>query len=490
MHTSNACYNREHFVVARTTQPYRSRSHTLMESIGAASGAAGILSLGITVCQSLLDYYHSWKDAEEHVAKTYTSIEELSKILKLLAIAIEHKEFNEEILNKIRDSIESAETSLRNLEHKLNKVRVVALQNDWKSKAKAKFRRTLYPFKESTLAKLRELSSETRANLSLALNLLQVDVSAASLKQLGFLGQQAVNVSTNVDFLKEQSTSISANVRDIAGSTRETARSIDSLDLKGTNKELRGWLSGNYDPTQKQDETWRERHPDTGQWFLQNHKFRSWLEGQAKETPRVLNLVGKSGAGKTSLISSAIKAAQSLGRINPQVAVAYFYCSFDEVASQDPVHMVGSFISQVSFICPNALEGLDVGFARGERPSLGDLEHRLIFQTARSSLKTLLFVDAVNECKKMEPMIETLLRFGESASDIRVLFTSTEEDPLVTELACLEPPKTMFLWMSGLSGDIELFIDAKIKEKKNLQRLPLEKIEDIKVALNRKADGM
>ena len=357
-----------------------------MEALGAASGAAGLLSLGITVCQSLLDYYQSWKDAEENVAKTYTSIEELSNTLRLLAIAVQYKDFNGEIVGQIRGSIESAEQSLLNLEKKVDKVRVVPLQEGWRDKAKAQFRRTLYPFKESTLAKLRELSSETRDNLSLALTLLQVDASAESLRRLDLLGQQAANVSTNVELLKQQSTSISANVHDIAGSTRETQRLLDSLALNEKSKELRAWLSGQFDPMQKQDETWRERHPDTGQWFLQSSKFRAWLEGPARQTPRVLNLIGKSGAGKTSLISSAIKAAQSMGRENSQVAVAYYYCSFNEAASQEPVHMLGSFISQVSAVCPNMFEGLGVGFARRERPTLKDLEQRLTNYTVRSSL--------------------------------------------------------------------------------------------------------
>ena len=454
-----------------------------------ASGGAGLLSLGIAVCQSLLDYYHSWKEAEDNVAKTCTSIEELSKTLKLLAVAIDSKEFNGDIVDRIQNSIESSTQNLRNLERKLNKVRVVALQNGWKDRAKAQFRRTLYPFKESTLAKLRELSSEARDNLSLALNVLQIDTSAVSLRKLDILVQQAANVSTNIDLIKQQFTSMSANVIDIVGSTRETARRIEGLALSDSSNELRAWLSGHYDPTQKQDETWRERHPETGQWFLQSHRFRAWLEGPPRETQRVLNLIGKSGAGKTSLISSAIKAAQMTGRNNPQTAVAYFYCSFDEVASQNPVNMVGSFLSQVSTICPKILEGLDVNFTRKERPAVNELEQRLTNQTARSSLKTLLFVDAVNECKHIDPMINTLLRLAQSESDVRVLFTSTEEDPLMTELTRLKPPKATSLRMSGLSADIDLFIDAKLKEKKNLQGLSSEKIEEIKLVLSSKAGG-
>ncbi|CAF9925076.1 hypothetical protein IMSHALPRED_006369 [Imshaugia aleurites] len=460
-----------------------------MASLGVASGTAGLISLGLTVCQSLLDYYHSWKHAEDDVAKTYASIEQLFRTLRLLAVAVEYKEFNGEVLDQVRDSIRSAEERLHSLEKKLDKVRVVALQNSWRGKAKAQFRRTLYPFKESTLAKLRELSSETRDNLNLALNLLQIDTSAASLRELDLLGRQAASVSTNVDNLTQQSTSISKNVHDIANYTKETTGLIEKLASNESSKELRAWLSGHLDPTQKQYETWRERHPDTGHWFLQGRTFRAWLEGPVQQTPRVLNIIGKSGAGKTSLISTAIKAAQAMGN-HSRIAVAYFYCSFNEAASQDPAHMVGSVISQVSTVCQNMLEGLEVGVSRGERPTLGDLEQRLTSQTAHSSLKILLFIDGVNECKNIEPMINSLLRLAESMSDIRVLFTSTEEDPLITALTDLQPPKATTLRMSAMSVDIDVFIDSKIEEKRNLRRLPPEMKREIKVELSRKANGM
>lgn len=221
-------------------------------------------------------------------------------------------------------------------------------------------------------------------------------------------------------------------------------------------------------------------------------EFRVWLEGPAHQTPRVLNIIGKSSAGKTSLISSAsaIRAAHSMGRDHLQIAATYFSCSFNEAASQDPAHRVGSFISQVSTVCPNMLEGLEVGFWRIEGPTLQDLEQRLTSQTARSPLKILVLIDAVNECKKIEPMIDTLLRLAESASDIRVLFTRTEEDPLITTLIDLEPQKATALEMSALSADIDLFIEAKIREKKDLQRLPPEMREEIDVTLNMRADGM
>lgn len=48
------------------------------------SGAAGIVSLGITVCQGLLTYYNAWGDWEDDVRKTVADVEEIQKYLALL----------------------------------------------------------------------------------------------------------------------------------------------------------------------------------------------------------------------------------------------------------------------------------------------------------------------------------------------------------------------------------------------------------------------
>ena len=82
-----------------------------MVGLNPASGAAGLLSVAIIVRQSLLEYYHSWKDAEDSVAQTYVSIEESTKIIKLLNTAIQSKAFSGEIVRqysvRCKDSSES-----------------------------------------------------------------------------------------------------------------------------------------------------------------------------------------------------------------------------------------------------------------------------------------------------------------------------------------------------------------------------------------------
>ena len=87
-------------------------------------------------------------------------------------------------------------------------------------------------------------------------------------------------------------------------------------------------------------------------------------------------------------------------------------------------------------------------------------------------------------------MIKVLLRLAKSASDIRVLFTSTEEDALITGLANLSPPEATTFRMSALSADIDLYIRSKMDEAKTLQRLPPEMREEIRTVLGKNAKGM
>lgn len=145
-----------------------------MDPLSIASASVGILSFGLTVCQGLLEYYNAWKDAEGDVAKMYLAIQVLTKTLILVKSAIEHKEFNRNIVYQVEESISSTEAGIMSLKKKLDKIRISSPQDGWKEKSKVQFKRALFPFKESTLVKLKELCNELRENLSLALNVLQM----------------------------------------------------------------------------------------------------------------------------------------------------------------------------------------------------------------------------------------------------------------------------------------------------------------------------
>ena len=146
----------------------------MADAFGAASAAAGLISLGITLCQGILNYYGSWKDAESDVRRTYASTEALTKTFILLKLSIENKKFHRDIVARVNESIDSCEDGINELKKKLKKVEAVSLDDGWSGKAKAQFRRTLYPFKERTLVKLEKITRELQDRLGLAMNVLQM----------------------------------------------------------------------------------------------------------------------------------------------------------------------------------------------------------------------------------------------------------------------------------------------------------------------------
>ena len=96
-----------------------------MDHLSIAAGTAGLLSTGITICNGLLDYYGSWKDAEEDVRRMYSSTEALTRSLILLQLAIQHKTFYPDIVLQVEESIASTQHKLNKLKRKLDKIKII-----------------------------------------------------------------------------------------------------------------------------------------------------------------------------------------------------------------------------------------------------------------------------------------------------------------------------------------------------------------------------
>lgn len=145
-----------------------------MEAFAVASGAAGLVSLGIEVCKGLLNYYQSWRTAETEVAGMYNSIESLAKTLILLESAINNGVFDRQMVDNAEKSIMSTQDGITSLKKKLDKIKVLGKEGTLTEKAKAPFRRAIYPLKQSVLVKLKEVATDLRDDLALALNVLQM----------------------------------------------------------------------------------------------------------------------------------------------------------------------------------------------------------------------------------------------------------------------------------------------------------------------------
>lgn len=141
----------------------------MADPFGAASAAAGVISLGLTVCQGLLTYYSTWKDAPQDVKQMRKSMEELMSVLQHLRSSTAHDTFGPSLRQTIRQSIDSCEDGLMQLKSELERIKITPGNNTWNERTKAGLRRILYPLREGTVTKLTTVSNELRDNLNLAL---------------------------------------------------------------------------------------------------------------------------------------------------------------------------------------------------------------------------------------------------------------------------------------------------------------------------------
>jgi hypothetical protein len=146
-----------------------------MAELAVAGSAVGIISLGIQACQGLLQYYGSWKDAPKGVTQMCKSVQNLEETLKVLKATIKDKGVATQAETGVHNSIDACTVGINELQAELTTLQEVKGSSIW-SKVHGQGRRLLYPFRESTLVKLKEIVAEIRENLSLAMDVLHLYV--------------------------------------------------------------------------------------------------------------------------------------------------------------------------------------------------------------------------------------------------------------------------------------------------------------------------
>ena len=170
----------------------------MLEVLGAAASVAQLLDLGVSICHNLLNYYQSRKEAEKDVKTTCASIENLAKSFSILAELLNRNCYAEDVQSQVERTVAMCEGGLGCLQRKLHKIKVATESQD-RGGRQAEFRRqlhlALYPFRESTLIKLKEVCIAMQSNLIISLQLLQTDVSSVSVQTLREVSSKTDNLS-------------------------------------------------------------------------------------------------------------------------------------------------------------------------------------------------------------------------------------------------------------------------------------------------------
>lgn len=261
-----------------------------MAELAIASSVAGFISLGIEVFSGLREYCGSFKDAGEDVKKLSSTLDGLRDIFEIINNKTRSAKFAPEIVEQIDNSINSCASDISTLQKKLSKFRKAeeagksdALRAKTKTKAKELSRRFQYPFAEKTLRKLQTTVSNLLSNVAVAVQCLQIDVSAHTLEKLDASHDHIVMIRAH----QEEESSRNA-LRDLEAAKRKAQEE---------KKNILDWMT-KVSPatfTEPHLDASNKRTPGTRGWLLQSAPYKKWI---AEESSR-LWCPGIPGSGKT-----------------------------------------------------------------------------------------------------------------------------------------------------------------------------------------------
>ena len=148
----------------------------MTDPLSVAASVAGLISLGIKVTQSLVDYYTSYKDQDLDIASTNKKLESLLDIFQHLDQALISRKFEADersLIEKIKNTIRNCDEFIGEVQDECQKFSK-ALSNEAKDVVKVAARRLAYPFRDNTLQKLDENIGKLRVNIFFALYVLQL----------------------------------------------------------------------------------------------------------------------------------------------------------------------------------------------------------------------------------------------------------------------------------------------------------------------------
>ena len=133
----------------------------------------------------------------------------------------------------------------------------------------AHVRRAQYPFSLKTLDKLQQTISNLRSNLILAVDVLQLDVTATSLQRLDLVDGK---IDTLMDKSKVATSEILQNMSNLHLFNQQ--ESVRLLTAEETNAVA--WLSP-LDFRAKQSDAFSRSQEGTGEWLLESDTFGTWI---------------------------------------------------------------------------------------------------------------------------------------------------------------------------------------------------------------------
>ncbi|KAL3488651.1 hypothetical protein BJX62DRAFT_253118 [Aspergillus germanicus] len=282
----------------------------MADPLSLASGVAGLLSLGIQVTQSLIDFYSSFRDQTSDLAQIMQNLESLLTIFCTLDATLKTRQTRIDeldVLETIDNSMRRCNEAIKELQDECQKFQAEPTKA-LTTRIKLAGRKATYPFRKSTLQKLEEDIDEIRDNLSFALDALQL----------------------------KSNTKLEEGMSEL----KSLLERIDAIHISST---IRTWLMAP-DATSDHHIACEKHHTDTGLWFVEGQEFKDWL----MKRNSFLWINGFAGSGKSVLCSTAIQSTVRQRQHRRDVGIAFFYFTFNDKSKMTASGMLRALLLQLS----------------------------------------------------------------------------------------------------------------------------------------------
>lgn len=430
-----------------------------------------MISLGIQICQGLLKYYGDWKDYDEDIREVYTGIDDLNKTFQLLSsklLDLAETPFVE----RAKECLKTCQDNVLHLNARLEKLQKKA-SDGVKQKIQTGGLRLLYPFRKSTLDKLKVIVQSLIRQLGVAMQVLILDNSDSTRKTSLLIKESADKISslsTQIKGSTDNISSLSTQIDALSVSTRtqaaDTAANVQTLLSTQDDEKLTRvliWLSAP-DRSIEHESARRKHQKGTGEWLLQSKYYQDWVAGSFP----LLWLHGKAGCCKTVLTSTVIQDLEHRIENQPITELAFFYFTFSDAKKQSYKNLLLSTVTELSRGRPIIASLLKLYEASvPHEPSTMGLEETLIATIKRSNFSYLV-ADALDECpeEQREEVMQGLKRISHACPSTRILITSRKESD-IEDLMHDWCGMQLGVDENCVNADIDIFVkDALATDKK------------------------
>ena len=420
----------------------------MTEPLSVAGSVAGLISLGIQVTQSLVNFYNAYKNRDSDLVHMIERLDSLLDIFQRLKKTLSARHFQVDersLVESIETSIKSCEEWIQELQDECQKFTKTSSQGV-KAAVRVAGRRVTYPFRQSTLQKLDEDVGEIRANLSSALNVLQLE------------------------------------------DTRRIQDDVTQMKVLLISSDLRDWLKAP-DATIEHNAACAKKHPGTGTWLVKSPQFSRWLT----EENSLMWLNGFAGSGKSVLCSTAIQFALRHRRSDPKVGIAFFYFTFNDESKQDVSAMLRALLLQLSSQLRDGhadLIRLHESYKAGtpSLPVLIEQFQRLI----QRFHQVYILLDALDESPRNESRVYVLDALeamrGWGVQGLH-LFVTSRDEPDIRDSLDISVTQQVTMQNAGIDKDIADFISGRFDADRRLRKM-LPYRDKIQETLAKRAKGV